>query len=65
MSNIKIYMKNGEVHDFSHKGRSGGSYTKSLTYRGAFVVVEDEWGKRVSFPSEDILRVEETPVRGW
>lgn len=65
MSSIKVYMKDGTVHDFPHKGRSGGSYTKTLVYKGAFAVVEDEWGKRTSFPSEDTLRVEETPVRGW
>jgi hypothetical protein len=65
MSSIKVYMKNGEVHDFPHHGRSGGSYTKTLTYKGAFAVVEDEWGKRTSFPAEDILRIEETPLRGF
>jgi hypothetical protein len=65
MSSIRIVMKSGEVHDFPHHGRSGGSYTKKLRYEGAFAVVEDEWGKRVAFPASDIERIEETPVRGW
>lgn len=33
MSSIKVYMKDGTVHDFPHKGRSGGSYTKTLVYK--------------------------------
>jgi len=64
MSSIKIYMKDGTVEDFPHEGRSGGSYTKTLTFEGVFVVVKTEWGKRIAFPAADVSRVEETPERG-
>ena len=63
MSSIVIYTRDGEKHDFPHKGRAGGSYTKRLHYEGVFVIVEDEWGRRTAFPAADVLRVEERPVR--
>jgi hypothetical protein len=63
MANIKIKFKDGTIKEFKHEGRSGGSYTKRLTYEGAFAIVEDEWGKRTAFPSQDIESVEETPNR--
>lgn len=59
MTSIKIFMKDGDEHDFPHKGRSGGSWTKSVHYEGAFVVVEDEWGNRTAFPAADVKKVEE------
>jgi hypothetical protein len=64
MSHIRITMKTGEVHDFRHEGRAGGSYTKSVRYDGAFAIVEDEWGKRTAFPAADIREIVEEPHRG-
>lgn len=63
MADIKITMKSGEVHDFQHEGRSGGSYTKSVRYEGIFAIVRDEWGKETAFPAADILKVESKPIR--
>lgn len=65
VSHIKITFKfkSGEVRNFPHEGRSGGSYTKTLTYEGAFAVVTNEWGVRTAFPAADIAEVEERPVR--
>lgn len=65
MANIVIRLKNGERRHFNHEGRAGGSYTKSVTYEGGFVVVTDEWGKRTAFPAGDVEEVEETPHRGY
>ena len=63
MSNIIVKMKDGTERKFLHEGRSGGSYTKRLKYDGAFAIIEDEWGARVSIPSTDILEIKETPHR--
>ena len=64
MSNIVVRMKSGEVRRFMHEGRSGGSYTKSLTFEGAFAIITDEWYRRTCIPAEDIADIEETPDRG-
>ena len=63
MPNIRIIMKSGEVKDFPHEGRPGGSYTKKVRYEGMFVIVTDEYGKEIAIPSQDIQRVEVTPTR--
>lgn len=63
MSSITIKMKDGSVRNFPHEGRAGGSYTKKVKYEGAFVIVEDEWGKRTAMPAADIAEVVETPNR--
>ena len=38
MANIRVKMKNGEVKEFLHKPRAGGSYTKTLRYEGVFAL---------------------------
>lgn len=43
MSDIKIKFRDGSVREFKHQGRAGGSYTKSLSYEGAFAIVTDEY----------------------
>ena len=58
MPSIKITMKDGTVHDFPHQGRAGGSYTKTVRYEGAFVIVQDEWYNETAFPANDIEKVE-------
>lgn len=56
-------MKDGTVRDFPHVGRPGGSYSKSIEYKPGFVVIKDEWGEKISIPSEDIKQIQETPTR--
>ncbi len=63
MASIKVHLKDGRILDYPHEGRPGGSYTKSVSYDGAFVVVEDEWGKTVAWPAADVDHVETTPHR--
>ncbi len=63
MSSIQIKMKDGTIRNYPHEGRAGGSWTKKVRYEGAFVVVEDEWGKRVAVPANDVAEVVETPER--
>lgn len=67
MSSIVFKMKDGTTRAFPHEGRSGGSYTKTLTFEGAFAIVTDEYYKRTAIPAEDIAEVVETPERlgGW
>jgi hypothetical protein len=65
MASIKIFMKNGDIKDFPHVGRSGGSYTKSVRYEGGFVIVTDEWSSETAFPAQDIERVEKIESRSW
>lgn len=65
MANITVKMKDGKVREFRHEGRSGGSYTKSVKYEGAFVIIEDEYYKRTAIPAADIAEVIETPHRNY
>jgi len=64
MSSITIKLKNGTVRQFPHEGRAGGSWTKTVKFEGAFVIVTDEWGTRTAFPAADIAEVIDTPDRG-
>lgn len=64
MANVKIIMRDGTVRDFPHVGRAGGSYTKRVTYEGAFVIVTDEWDKAFAFPASEVREVQETSERG-
>lgn len=63
MSDIVVFMKSGEKKSFPHEGRAGGSYTKELTFEGAFAIITDEWGRRTAIPAADIAEVRETPHR--
>lgn len=65
MASITVKMKDGTVREFKHEGRPGGSYTKTVRYEGAFVVIEDEWSKRTALPAADVAEVIETPTRSW
>jgi hypothetical protein len=59
--NIRIKMKDGTVREFFHKGRPGGSYTKTMKFVPGFVVVQDEWYKETAIPAADIAEVETWP----
>lgn len=63
MADITIKFKDGTVREFKHEGRPGGSYTKRLTYEGAFAVVTNEWGTKTSFPAGDIAEITEHATR--
>lgn len=65
MANIKIRMRDGSVRNFPHEGRAGGSYTKTIRYEGAFVIVKDEWGKETAVPVELVAEVEVDLGRGY
>jgi hypothetical protein len=58
-------MKDGTVREFKHQGRAGGSYTKSLSYEGAFAVIRDEWDIKTSIPAADIAEIIERPERSY
>jgi len=61
MANVKITKKDGTIMDFPHRGRAGGSYTVTVKYEGAFVIVRDEWGKETAVPVTDVELVESEP----
>ncbi len=65
MPNITVTLKDGTVHEFKHEGRPGGSWTKTLELKNGFAVIEDEWGRKTIFPSEDIKKIETSPERGY
>ena len=65
MSNITVKFKDGSVRKFPHEGRAGGSYTKSVQFEGAFVVVVDEWGSCTAFPAAEVAEVHEEQPHGW
>lgn len=56
--NITVYLKDGSERTFQHRGRPGGSYTKTIRYEGNFAIVSDEYGNETAFPSENIDHVE-------
>lgn len=63
MASIMVKFKDGTTREFPHRGRAGGSYTKSVKYEGAFVVITDEWYNRTAFPAEDVREIVEVPNR--
>lgn len=63
MVDIVLYMRDGSKIEHLHEGRPGGSYSKSIEYKPGFVVVKDEYGKKISYPSSDIKTIEERPIR--
>jgi hypothetical protein len=66
MANITIKMKDGTIKKFPHEGRAGGSYTKSIRYEGAFVIITDEWYRQTAIPAADVAEVQYDPeCRGW
>ncbi len=66
MTSITIYMKDGTTKEFPHKGRPGGSYTKSIKYESAFAVVVDEYYNETAIPVGDIMEVKVNKTSyGW
>jgi hypothetical protein len=68
VTNVKITKKDGTIMDFPHRGRAGGSYTVTVRFEGAFVIVRDEWGKDTAVPAADVEMVESEPHQarmGW
>lgn len=63
MASIEIKMKDGTVRKFPHAGRPGGSYTKTVKYEGAFVIIEDEYYHTIAIPAADVAEVEAWPER--
>ena len=61
MPDIEIRFRDGSLRQFKHQGRPGGSYTKTLTFDGEFVIVTDEWGVRTVFSASDITEIVERP----
>lgn len=65
MAHIEIEMKDGTVRRFPHEGRPGGSYTKTVRYEGAFVIVRDEYDQETAIPVAEVKEVRTWPTRGW
>jgi hypothetical protein len=57
MPSITVKMKDGTRREFPHKGRAGGSWTKTLRYEIGFVVITDEYGNETAIPSADIEEI--------
>ena len=65
MPNIKVTLKSGYVFEIEDRGAPGGSWCASVRYKGAFVIVQDAYGKDTAFPAEDVERVEKEGGRRW
>ena len=66
MASFTIKMKDGTVREFPHKGRPGGSYTKSIRYEPGFVVIVDEYHNETSIPAPDIAEIKKNAEQyGW
>lgn len=57
MTDIFVKMKDGTVREFLHEGRAGGSYSKSVRYKGGFAIITDEWYNETAIPQADISEV--------
>jgi hypothetical protein len=62
--NIIVKMRDGTERKFLHKGRAGGSYSKTLHYELGFVIIRDEWGSETAIPTELVAEVK-TERSGW
>lgn len=62
MFRIIIHLLSGDTVKFEHSARSGGSDSLKIAYEGNFVIVTDEGGKQIAFPSERISFLEATPL---
>jgi hypothetical protein len=66
MKNITIVLKDGRKIEHKHTGRPGGSYSKSVRYEVGFVVVVDEYGNEVAYPSTEVAEIKTENLRsGW
>lgn len=65
MASIYVKMKDGTTKVFPHEGRAGGSYTKSIRYEGAFVIIKDEWDNETAIPANDIAEVKVDRPTRW
>jgi hypothetical protein len=65
MPDITVIMKDGEVREFPHEGRAGGSYTKTIKYEGGFAIITDEWWNQTAIPCENIKEVKVSGQRTW
>lgn len=65
MSEIKIYTKDGTIHNFEETSYPGGSYCTSLRYEEGFAVVQDAYGRETAIPSADIEKIIKESTRRW
>ena len=65
MSNVTIKLRDGTIRSFKHEGRSGGSYTKTISYEPGFVVVTDEYRKRTAIPTDLVAEVIVEELNRW
>jgi hypothetical protein len=65
MQSVEVVMKEGATKVFRAAGRAGGSYSLSVRYEGAFVIVTDEWGNTVAIPAADVKEVRTHPRPRW
>lgn len=63
MASITVKLKDGTVRQFPHKGRAGGSWTKTIRYEGAFAIIQDEWQMEVAIPANDVREIIVEPER--
>ena len=65
MADVTIKFKDGSERRFEDRGAPGGSYSQSVRYEGAFVVVKDAHGKETAFPAADVVEVVKAGERRW
>lgn len=65
MKRITVTLKDGTAQRFDHQGRAGGSYTIRAEFTEGWVHVENEHGRRQSFPAADVTSVDQEPFASW
>jgi hypothetical protein len=56
-NSITVIYLDGSKEEFPHKGRAGGSWTKTIRYEGSFAIIKDEWGNETSIPAALIREI--------
>ena len=65
MADVTIKFKDGSERRFEDRGAPGGSYSQSVRYEGAFVVVKDAYDNETAFPAADVAEITKAGGRRW
>jgi hypothetical protein len=66
MGRITVTFKNGKTKEFADDCVTGGSWSNQIHYAGAFVIIEDAFGNRTSYPADSVESVyKESDRRGF
>ena len=65
MADVRITMKDGTVQNMPDNGAPGGSYSQTVRYEGAFVIITDARDNQTAIPAHDVAEVYIVGGRRW